>query len=96
MAQLGRYCKAYPIKRFETFPGWSIKAENLKKESDTPRQLGEKDYFFLQENFVVTDGIFVDQNIVFDQITDDWKSFCARELKFSPTGSEIEQARAGA
>jgi hypothetical protein len=89
MAQLGRYCKAYPIKRFETFPGWSIKTENLKKESGTARHLGEQDYFFLQENYVVTDGIFVDQNIVFDQITDAWKSFCTRELKFSPAASEI-------
>jgi hypothetical protein len=36
----------------------------------------------LQENYVVTDGIFKDENIIFDDVTDEWKEFCTKELEF--------------
>ena len=33
------------------------------------RQLTENDFLYLQENFQVTDGIFIDENIVFAEVT---------------------------
>jgi hypothetical protein len=48
-----------------------------------------------QENFVVTDGIFIDEHIIFDKVTDEWKEFCKGTLMFDENGhraiKEIEE-----
>jgi hypothetical protein len=116
MAEMGRYCKAYPVVRLREFPGWKENAQGLKKEKpqagmkkkkkpqngapeeqppvETQRVLTDDDYLYLQENFVVTDGIFIDENIVFDDVTPEWLEFCKETLKFEiPV---YETARTGA
>ncbi|NMG11729.1 hypothetical protein DP117_34725, partial [Brasilonema sp. UFV-L1] len=40
------------------------------------------DFLYLQENYVVTDGIFKDENIIFDNVTPEWKEFCDKTLAF--------------
>lgn len=90
MATMGKYCKAYPITRFREYPGWSEKTENVRKEKkvidgqevEVARQLTEKDHLYLQENYVVTDGIFIDEHIIFDNVTPEWIEFCKNTLKF--------------
>lgn len=90
MATMGKYCKAYPITRFREYPGWTEKAENARKEKkvvdgkevEEARQLTEKDHLYLQENYVVTDGIFLDEHIIFDTVTPEWMEFCKNTLKF--------------
>ena len=57
-------------------------SENARKENDSPRQLTDADFLYLQENFVVTDGIFIDENVIFDNVTPEWIDFCKRVLKF--------------
>ncbi len=71
MPKVGKYCKAYPIARFREYKGWAEKAENVKK-----------DHLYLQENYVVTDGIFMDERVVFDDVTPEWIDFCKNTLKF--------------
>jgi hypothetical protein len=90
MAKMGRYCKAYPVERFREFSGWTENLQNLRKEEgqvdgkgvEIPRTLGENDYFYLQENYTVTDGIFLDENVIFDNVTPEWIAFCKDTLKF--------------
>ena len=90
MATMGKYCKAYPIAKFRKYKGWTEKAENARKENRTAdgkeveveRQLTDKDHLYLQENYVVTDGVFLDENIIFDDVTSKWRDFCMRTLKF--------------
>lgn len=90
MATMGKYCKAYPIERFREFSGWTEKAENARKEKETvdgqeietPRELTEDDFLYLQENYVVTDGIFKDENIIFDDVTPEWIEYCQQTLAF--------------
>jgi hypothetical protein len=31
---------------------------------------------------MVTDGIFLDENIIFDEVTPEWMDFCTNTLKF--------------
>lgn len=84
------YCKAYCLAKFRQYPKWKEKSENARKEAKTengkveqvPRQLTDKDYLYLHDNLVVTDGIFDDQNIIFDEITPEWEAFCRDVLKF--------------
>ena len=90
MATMGKYCKAYPITRLRAYQGWREKAENVRKETrivdgkevEEDRQLTDQDYLFLQENYVVTDGIFLDENIIFDDVTPEWTDFCKNVLQF--------------
>jgi hypothetical protein len=92
MAEMGKYCKAYLAKDFRRFDGWTENLDNLRpEEADDPgsegtevkrTELKDDDILYLQENYVVTDGIFIDENIIFDDVTDEWKTFCHDELEF--------------
>lgn len=90
MATMGKYCKAYPIQRLREFSQWTERSENTRKEKqeidgqeiEVNRELTDDDFLYLQENYVVTDGIFKDENIIFDHVTPKWKDFCHNILKF--------------
>jgi|SRR5205085_6074885 len=90
MPTMGRYCKAYHVERFRQYPGWTENLQNLRvdkqvvngKEVETQRTITDSDHFYLQENYVVTDGIFKDTNIIFDNVTPEWIDFCQDSLKF--------------
>jgi hypothetical protein len=82
MAEMGKYCKAYLAKQFREYPGWSEKKEVDGKEVEVDRELNDDSILYLQENYIVTDGIFKDQNIIFDNVTDEWKDYCHNTLAF--------------
>jgi len=92
MAQNSPYCKAYLAKQLRAFPGWTEKTTSLRKrktnidnkEVETERtRIEEDDVLYLHDCYVVTDGIFKDENIVFDSVSDEWKKFCAEQINFS-------------
>ena len=92
MAVVGRYCKAYPVGELRKFAGWSEHADRVRPDEQlvdgrpvvTPRLLQDNDYLFLQESYVVTDGILQDEHVVFDAVTPAWKAFCESALAFAP------------
>ncbi len=98
--EMGKYCKAYLAKDFRQFGGWKEEVSNLRKETQEEdgqeieierTELKDDDILYLQENYVVTDGIFKDENIIFDDLTDEWKKFCHETLKFEiPVYEPIE------
>ena len=100
MAEMGKYCKAYYAKDFRALPGWEENLDNLRPETreedggevEVPRtELLDDDILYLQETYVVTDGIFLDEHVVFDKVTDEWKRLCRRELDFEiPVYEPIE------
>ncbi len=94
MAEIG-HCKAFYVKDFRALPGWEENLGNLRPEIreekdgdvEVPRtELGDDDYLFLHESYVVTDGIYMDEHIIFDQVTDEWRAACRSQL---PGGFEI-------
>lgn len=89
MPEMGNYCKAYRLATFHSFPGWTENAANARpKDEDgdgrdtTPRELTDDSILYLHENYVVTDGIFMDQHVIFDRVDSAWKEFCQNELGF--------------
>ena len=88
--EMGKYCKAYLAQRFREYPNWKENKENVRKEKkevdgkevEVERELDDDSILYLQENYVVTDGIFKDMNIIFDDVTDEWKEFCHGTLAF--------------
>ena len=92
MAQNSPYCKAYLASSFRAFPSWTEKTDKLRKgkkvvdgkEVEFDRTLIEDgDILYLHDSYVVCDGIFNDENIVFDNVTEEWKNFCKQTLGFS-------------
>ena len=90
MATMGKYCKAYSVSKFRLFSQWTEKTENTRKENqkiddqevEIKRVLTDDDFLYLQENYTVTDGIFKDENIIFDNVTVEWQEFCHKTLGF--------------
>lgn len=90
MAIVGKFCKAYPLQKFREFPGWKEDAHNARKiwkeidgeTQEIERKLQETDYLYLQDNFTVTDGIFMGENIIFSDVTPEWIAFCRNTLAF--------------
>jgi hypothetical protein len=90
MKKMGRYCRAYPIARLRQFDGWAENLQNLRKEVklidgrevELTRALGDEDFIFLHEDFTVTDGIFIDENIIYNTVSPEWVSFCKKVLEF--------------
>jgi hypothetical protein len=102
MTQMGSYCKAYYVRDLAAFPGWrpdlrSLRAETREEEGrevEVQRAaLAEDDVLFLQEDFGVTDGIFLDEHVVFADTGPEWRAFCTGVLGFAPAGdAEPESA----
>lgn len=103
MATMGKYCKAYPIDRLRAYSRWTEKAENTRvdkkvvdgKEVEEKHLLAEDSFLYLQENYVVTDGIFKDENIIFEDVTPEWIEYCQKELQFEiPVFEPVKPAEA--
>jgi len=89
MKLMGMYCKAYLVKSLSEFNGWRDAVRYRKKVTRddgaeaAERLLEEDDVLYVQEDYTVTDGIFIGENVVFDKVTDDWIEFCRSRLEFS-------------
>jgi hypothetical protein len=85
MTKLGRYAKAYPAARFSEFPGWAAAAAPSSVIADGAGADEEPfTYYFLQEDYTVTAGVYLDKNVAFDRVTDEWLNFCHEVLQFQP------------
>ena len=102
MAIMGKNCKAYLIKNLRQFEQWTENSENTRKEKqeidgkevEVKRVLTDDDFLYLQENYIVTDGIYKDENIIFDNVTPEWKEFCQKTLEFEIPVYEAVQVQA--
>jgi hypothetical protein len=90
MSKVGQYCKAYPASLLRKYSHWTENSANVRKEQnivdgdvvETGRILTDDDVLYLQENYVVTDGIFLNENIIFDHVNDEWQEYCRSALNF--------------
>jgi hypothetical protein len=90
MSTLGKFCKAYPLNQLRQFAKWKENAQSARKiwkeidgeTQEVERELAGTDYLYLQENFTVTDGIFVDEYVIFNDVTPEWIDFCQNTLDF--------------
>jgi hypothetical protein len=83
MTQISNYCKAYLARELRQFHGWSEQVPPLAIPAEKTESMEDEiEYFFLHDNFIVTAGVYCDENVVFDQVTPDWKEFCKTILNF--------------
>ena len=74
MKRMGMYCKAYTVSQLRQFAGWIENAQSLSDD----------DLVYLQENHIVTKDIFIDEDIIFANVTPEWQDFCRGVLMFEP------------
>lgn len=73
-----KYCKAYLVSAMRQFPNWAE-----KRDEDEP-ELSDDSIVYLWDDFtVVRSPIIPDKGLIFDQITEEWKSFCQTTLHFA-------------
>ena len=97
MPKISNYCKAYPIQRLREFSGWTENFSNLCPETisagdpqiSTPPVLSENCFLYLHENYIVTYGVFVDEDIIFDKVTPEWPTSCQNVLRFDAPGCDL-------
>lgn len=89
MSRPGRkYCKAYFLGDMRKFPGWSESkinwddGEDKNAEDKADQDLADDSIVYLHENFTVTQSMWQNQNIIFNQVNDEWKKFCSETLNF--------------
>lgn len=98
MAIMGMYCKAYLLAQLRGFDGWSEYPVNARRErregdeGDVSRKLADDSIVYLQENYVVTDDIFMNGNVLFDDVTPEWIEYCKGVLGFEIPADVLDEA----
>lgn len=97
MARMGSYCRAYYARDLAAFAGWRPDLSQLRPGAEGSRlTLVADDILYLQEDFRVTDGVYLDEHVVFADAGADWREFCAATLGFAPPAAEEARPAAAA
>jgi hypothetical protein len=70
------FCKAYTAATVGEF------APCQRQWLESGRTITAEDVIYIHDDFVVRRGIFPEDEVVFDHVTDEWKRFCQERLKF--------------
>jgi hypothetical protein len=81
MSTMSNYCKAYPLYELRAYEEWR---ENLNASEDKPENMDGDDIVFIHENFIVTKGIYPNEEIIFSTVKESWKEYCTNQLNFNP------------
>lgn len=76
-----KYCKAYHMSDFRQFAGWSESRINWKKSADDA-EFSDDDVVFLHEDYTVTQSIWSNENVIYNNVTSEWQDFCNTVLEF--------------
>jgi ankyrin repeat protein len=79
-----KYCKAHHMSDFRQFAGWSEGRINWKKSAGEAenQQFADDDVVFLHEDYTVTQSIWSNENVIFNNVTPEWQDFCNNVLGF--------------
>jgi hypothetical protein len=80
MSVVGWYCKAYEVEAFRAYPGW---ADVLAAHESKNGPIEEDAVLFLHQDLAVTTGAIREEGVIAEQVTDEWRTFCAETLAFS-------------
>lgn len=72
-----QYCKAYRLKDFEQFANWE---EKRIKGPDA--ESSEDEVAFLHHDYSVSQSIWSNENVIFNDVTPEWQHFCNSVLGF--------------
>lgn len=86
-----KYCKAYHLSDFRQFPNWTESKINWKEKDDDGAAskrgrdesvLSGDQVVFIHQDYTVTESMWHNENVIFNQVTPEWVEFCTTSLKF--------------
>jgi hypothetical protein len=81
-----KYCKAYHLEALREFPNWGEKRINWKNrdgEDGNPEGAFTNDKIvFIHQDFSVTESVWHNENVIFDEVDSAWQEFCSGRLNF--------------
>jgi uncharacterized protein len=83
-----KYCKAYYLKELSEFHAWPESGTNSKgqkQEADGDKLANELEgdrIVYLHQDFSVTESMWHNEGVIFQQVTEEWEDFCSRKLGF--------------
>ncbi|MGG6293703.1 hypothetical protein ACQ4M4_04705 [Leptolyngbya sp. AN02str] len=88
---MGKYCKAYLLKQLRQFDQWAEQVRSTRSDQQgldeqtgaVSQEMTDDDILYLQENYVVTHGVFLNEDPVFDCVSPEWIIFCKEVLNFA-------------
>lgn len=88
------YCKAYYLRDLRKFDAWTEqdpaaagngdgekKAAADDEEDEGP--LTDESIVYVHQDFTVTRSMFHGEDVVYDEVTPEWKQYCEKELEFA-------------
>ncbi len=69
-----KYCTAYHLSDLRRYSAW--------KEKNEAESLADDDVVFLHQDYTVTKSMWAGEDVIFDDVNEDWKNFCSTELRF--------------
>ena len=85
-----KYCKAYHLKDLRRFGSWAessinrsekLNNESVDREVDSAT-LSDEQIVFLHQDYTVTQSMWHNEDVIFEQVTPEWKRFCEEDLQF--------------
>ena len=80
-----KYCKAYHLKDLRNFPAWceSVTNEKPSASGDMQDESSPNDQIvFIHQDYTVTESMWHNENVIFDNVDAAWIEFCAGSLGF--------------
>lgn len=84
-----KYCKAYHLQDLREYPAWSEGRINWKKKKDDNNGDGDGDepfpgdkVVFIHQDLTVTESVWHNENVIFNQVDSAWSDFCSDALRF--------------
>jgi ankyrin repeat protein len=82
-----QHAKAYVLADLRKFGGWREERINWKESDNADRngggdRLSDDDVVFLHQDLTVSRSIWRDENVIFNQVTPEWRDFCENVLQF--------------
>jgi uncharacterized protein len=81
------YCKAYHLKELRQFSDWTESRINWKAAAETDdkscdAEFADDNIVFLHQDYIVTESIWPNENVIFNNLTPEWQDFCNAVLAF--------------
>lgn len=83
-----QYCKAYYLKDLRAFPGWSesrinwTESDDARDEKSGDGEFTDESVVFIHQDHMVTESMWHNENVIYNDITPEWEEFCATKLDF--------------
>jgi hypothetical protein len=94
-----KYCKAYHLKDLRQYPAWSESRINWKEKKDAKDakeadqsngEFTDDKIVFIHQDFTVTESMWHNENVIYNQVDEPWREFCSDSLAFKvPTDLDL-------